>query len=81
MAACSGSAGHARSGTRTDVVAWRPTDTGSSSTRARWAWRARTWCAWRSSPSRVLLRSSRRLAAPTRAWTAHPERGVPADGW
>jgi len=48
MAACSGSAGHARSGTRTDVVAWRPTDTGSSSTRARWAWRARTWCAWRS---------------------------------
>jgi len=48
MAACSGSAGHARSGTRTDVVAWRSTDTGSSSTRAQWAWRARTWCAWRS---------------------------------
>jgi len=58
VTACSGSAGHARSGTRTDVVAWRPTDTGSSSTRARWAWRTwrrRAWCTWRSSPSRVLL--------------------------
>ncbi|EFW25503.1 hypothetical protein HMPREF9057_03124 [Actinomyces sp. oral taxon 171 str. F0337] len=43
MTACSGSAGHARSGTRTDVVAWRPTDTGSS-TRAQQARRARTWC-------------------------------------
>ena len=37
-----GSAGHARSGTRTDVVAWRPTDTGSSDTwgrTAQEAWR------------------------------------------
>ncbi|ERH18112.1 hypothetical protein HMPREF1549_02003 [Actinomyces johnsonii F0510] len=44
--ACSGSAGHARSGTRTDVVAWRSTYTGSIDT---WTWG--TWRTWRSWPS------------------------------